>query len=50
MFTDKPVTDIAFECGFMSQRNFNRVFREITGMTPSEFRERSKELGDDASL
>ena len=26
MFTDKTVTDIAFECGFMSQRNFNRVF------------------------
>ena len=50
MFTDKTVTDIAFECGFMSQRNFNRVFREITGMTPSEFRERSEELGNDTSL
>ena len=50
MFTDKTVTDIAFECGFMSQRNFNRVFREMTGMTPSEFRERSKELGNDALL
>ena len=49
-FTDKPVTDIVFECGFMSQRNFNRVFREIVGMTPSEFRERCKTLGNDETI
>lgn len=36
--TDKSITDIAFECGFMSQRSFNRVFREVVGMTPSEYR------------
>ena len=45
--TDKPVTDIAFECGFMSQRNFNRVFREIVGMPPSDFRLLCEKLGSD---
>ena len=38
IYTDKTITDIAFECGFMSQRSFNRVFREVVGMTPSEYR------------
>ena len=38
VYTDKTITDIAFECGFMSQRSFNRVFREVVGMTPSEYR------------
>ena len=48
--TDKPVTDIAFECGFMSQRNFNRVFREIVGMSPSDFRLLCEKIGDDATF
>lgn len=38
IYTDKTITDIAFECGFMSQRSFNRVFRDVVGMTPSEYR------------
>jgi len=29
---------IAFECGFNSKSAFNRVFRQFTGMTPSEYR------------
>lgn len=37
---DTQIQDIAFECGFRSQRSFNRVFREFTGMTPAEFRAR----------
>jgi len=36
----QSMTDIAFECGFASVRNFNRVFRALTGMTPSEYRTR----------
>ena len=32
------MTDIAFECGFSSVRNFNRIFSELVGMTPSEYR------------
>ncbi len=29
---------IAFECGFNSLATFNRVFKELSGRTPSEFR------------
>lgn len=31
------MTDIALECGFSNIRNFNRVFKEITGYTPTQF-------------
>ncbi|NRU22139.1 YesN/AraC family two-component response regulator [Clostridium beijerinckii] len=36
--TDLPVTVIALECGFESQRNFNRIFKELTTLTPTKFR------------
>ncbi len=36
---DKPKTEIAAECGFSTIRNFNRVFKEITGYSPSEIPE-----------
>ncbi|HEY9173900.1 MAG TPA: AraC family transcriptional regulator [Verrucomicrobiae bacterium] len=32
------VTDLALECGFQNLANFNRRFREITGLTPREYR------------
>ena len=48
--TDKSVTDVAFECGFTSQRSFNRVFRGIVGMTPSEFRGLCTRLGNDETI
>lgn len=35
--TEKKFTDIALNCGFNNIRTFNRVFKEITGCTPSEF-------------
>lgn len=35
--TGKKFTDIALSCGFNNVRTFNRVFKEITGCTPSEF-------------
>lgn len=31
------LTDIALRCGFNSIRTFNRVFKELTGVTPTEF-------------
>ena len=37
--TDKKFLEIAFECGFNSVRNFNRKFKEVTGMTPNEYRQ-----------
>ncbi|OPJ54776.1 AraC family transcriptional regulator [Clostridium chromiireducens] len=36
--TDLPITVIALECGFESQRNFNRIFKELTSLTPTKFR------------
>ena len=35
---DTKITQIALDCGFGSMRNFNRVFKEHTGKTPSEYR------------
>lgn len=37
--TTTSMTEIAFECGFNTVRNFNRVFKSIKKITPSEFRE-----------
>lgn len=36
-----PVTTIAFEVGFNSIPSFNRVFRQMTGTSPSEYRLRA---------
>ena len=38
MGSDRQVTHICYEVGFQNVANFNRRFREIKGMTPSEFR------------
>jgi AraC-like DNA-binding protein len=40
-----PIQVVAFEVGFNSLASFNRVFREVTGVTPSQYRQR----GDSAS-
>lgn len=37
-----PLMDIAFECGFNSIRNFNRVFKSIKTSTPSNSRENKR--------
>lgn len=36
--TDKTITEISFESGFGSLRNFNRIFYSIAKMTPSEYK------------
>ena len=33
------ITEIGFNCGFNNVRTFNRVFKEVTGYTPSQFAE-----------
>ncbi len=33
-----PVTQIAFDVGFNSLASFNRVFKETTGQSPTEYR------------
>ncbi len=35
---DMNIAQVAFSCGFQNIRTFNRVFREITGQTPSEYK------------
>jgi AraC-like DNA-binding protein len=37
--TERSITDICFEVGFMSLGTFSRTFREIIGETPSSYRE-----------
>lgn len=34
----RPITDIAFDCGFGTLSNFNRCFRELRGRSPREYR------------
>lgn len=36
--TNRTIVDIAIECGFGSERNFYRSFKEQTGLTPNEYR------------
>lgn len=38
METDKNVTQISQEVGFSSLTHFNRVFKAVTGTTPSEYK------------
>ena len=41
--TEDGITHIAYECGFESQRTFNRVFMEQCGLSPSEYRRKYQE-------
>jgi AraC family transcriptional regulator len=36
--SEAPVIDIAAECGFQTQQHFARIFRRLTGKTPTEYR------------
>lgn len=35
---EKRITDIMLSCGFVNQSSFNRVFRDICGISPKEYR------------
>lgn len=40
--TELPITDIAFQTGWSSLGTFGRIFRDITGASPSAIREQAK--------
>ena len=44
METDKNITEICGETGFSNLTHFNRVFKSVTGMTPSGYRNTHKNL------
>ncbi len=39
---EESITETAFKCGYNNLANFNRRFRELTGMTPSMFRSQTR--------
>jgi transcriptional regulator GlxA family with amidase domain len=40
--TDQPIIDIAFQTGWSSLGTFGRVFKDITGQSPTELRAREQ--------
>lgn len=38
--TDNKVVDISLMVGYDNPRYFSKVFKQFTGMTPSEYREK----------
>jgi len=38
--SDLPITEIVYQSGFQSIRNFNHIFKSMTGKNPNEFRAR----------
>lgn len=40
----ESITEAAFGCGYNNLANFNRRFREITGLTPTEFRSQTRQM------
>src|SRR6476619_7189220 len=41
--TDLPIIEVAFQTGWNSLGTFGRIFRDITGESPTELRERESE-------
>lgn len=42
--SNQPITEICLDCGFDSQRTFNRVFKKQYHMTPREYRNAGRRL------
>ena len=46
--TDMPVLEIALECGYPNIRSFQRHFKALTGVSPSEYRKQIKKTYSEA--
>jgi AraC-like DNA-binding protein len=44
VYTEKPLSEVALECGFADQSHFAREFRHQTRQTPREYREHYRRL------
>lgn len=42
--TERPIKQIIFDAGYYDVSNFTRKFRELTGLTPSNYRKAKKEV------
>jgi len=40
--SDAPISEIAFEVGFQSLSQFNRMFKKFSGKSPTEYRAESR--------
>lgn len=38
--TDQKIIEIMYECGFKNQSSFNRIFFDVCGITPTEYRKK----------
>lgn len=45
VFTDRPLADVAIECGFADQSHLGHEFRRQTGRTPGAYREHYRAKG-----
>jgi AraC-like DNA-binding protein len=43
--TEKPLAEVAAACGFCDQSYFTRVFQDVKGFTPKQFRTNSQGNG-----
>ena len=44
IYTDKSVSEIGFDLGYNEKSYFTRVFRNKLSVTPTQFREMTREL------
>jgi len=42
--TDSNILEIALDSGFNSKPTFNRVFRDLSGQTPTQYRNKAAEV------
>ena len=42
--SEENITQAAFKCVYNTLANFNRLFREITGLTPTDFRSQTQQM------